>query len=606
MSLTVSLRTALSGLQINQAAITTTSNNVANANTEGYTRKEVEPTARTIIGQGAGVELGALRRSVDDRLVREIREGAAMLGTLDVKGTYLQRIQDLFGKPADNSSLANRLDALGAAMANLSVTPESESERINLINEAERVAQQLRDMSAEVQDLRLEADQDIARAVEVINDQLESVARLNNEISQLKGLGQPTVELEDQRDNAIDTISQYMEINYFERGTGEVVVYTPDGTILADNAAKSLSHDAASTMGPLVTYAGGSIDGIDVGSLDLTPLLDEGEIAGLIQLRDTDLPNLQAELDRMTQMLRDQVNAIHNRGSGLPAANTLTGQRAFAAPATDQITLTADVRFSIVDADGVVQAAHTLTAGTYSINALTTDVTTGLGGAGTLSLTADGTVQFDAANAAHGVALADFGAVGDQDITFDDGTPTAFADTGLSHFLGLNDFFTTGDTVFDADSSVVQTGIAATLQVRSDIVTSPQLISRGQLSTAAAAGETGIGNGDNRIATELAEMFDAEISVPAAGNLALTRTTLAGYGADILSNAAMEASAVEDNKAFREALSQELDYRRSAVSGVNIDEEMAKLVLYQNAYTASARVIDTARRMFETLEGIMR
>jgi flagellar hook-associated protein 1 FlgK len=606
MSLGLSLQTALSGLQINQAALSTTSNNVANANTPGYTRKQVEPVTRTLVGKGVGVELGALSRAVDERLIREIREANSTLGTVSVKGSYLDRIQDLFGKPADNSSLANRLDQLGAAMANLSVTPESETERLNLINEAQRVSQQLRDMSSEMQDLRLEADQEIAQAVSVINEQLQAIARLNGEISQLQGMNQPTAELEDQRDRAIDKISQYMEISYFTRTTGETVLYTADGTVLADNVAKSLSHNAASTMGPLVTYGGGGIDSIDVGTVDLTPLLQEGELAGLIQLRDTELPNMQSELDRMTQMLRDQVNAIHNRGTGLPASNTLTGQRAFAAPATDSVTLTADVQFSVIDGDGVVQATHTLAAGTYSINALMADVNGGLGGAATMSITAEGTVEFDAANAAHGVALADTGDIGDQDITFDDGTPTAYADTGLSHFLGLNDFFTTGSTVFDPNPATLQTGVAQTLQVRSDIAARPELISRGQLSTTAAVGEVGIGAGDNRVITQLAEMFDNELEVPAAGSLSVSRTTLSGYGADILSNAAIKADVTADNKAFRETLSQELDYRRSSVSGVNIDEEMANLVLYQNAYTASARVMDTTRQMFETLEALLR
>ncbi len=593
MSLTVSLRTALSGLQINQAAMTTTSNNVANANTPGYSRKMVEPSSRTVAGQGVGVELGSLRRAVDERLVREIREANAMLGSFDVKGTYLDRVQDLFGKPADNSSIANRIDSLGAAVASLSVTPESETDRIAMINAAEIVAQQLNDMSDALQDLRLEADAEIARSVDVINEQLQNIVRLNAEISQMTGLGQPTVELEDQRDRAIDTISEHMEINYFKRGTGEIVVYTPDGTVLADNAAKTLTHNAAAAIGPGVTYGSG-IDGIDVGSVDLTPMLENGRIAGLIDMRDSELPGLQAELDRMTELLRDQVNGLHNQGSGLPPANSLSGQRSFADITVDNIVVGQPVRFSVVDSEGVTVSTAQLPADTYSAEEVRDWINANLAGA-TATVSNGNGLEITATGAANGIAIADSP---NQSVT--DGTVTT---QSLSHYFGLNDFFVTpGNVTGDAI-----TGLSQMLQVRGDIASNPQLISRGRLDVnAAAPGDTALSAGDNTVITALAEKFDEELLVQPAGNLPLTRTTLSGYGADILSNASMEANAASANKSFQENLSQEMAYRRSAVSGVNIDEEMGNLVLYQNAYSASARVLDTARRMFETLESIMR
>ena len=68
----------------------------------------------------------------------------------------------------------------------------------------------------------------------------------------------------------------------------------------------------------------------------------------------------------------------------------------------------------------------------------------------------------------------------------------------------------------------------------------------------------------------------------------------------------MEANSATTQQSFQRTLNAEMEYRRSAVSGVNIDEEMANLVLYQNAYSASARVIDVARQMFDTLDGIVR
>lgn len=593
MSLTISLMTALSGLQLNQAAMTSTSNNVANANTPGYTRKSVEPTARVVSGVGAGVQLGELRRSVDERLIREIREANAMLGTYDIKGGYLDRVQNLFGKPADNSSIANRIDQLGAAVAGLSTTPESATERINMINEAQKVAQQLNDMSEAIQEMRLDADVEISQAIGVINEQLEAIARLNGEISQVKAMGQPAVELEDQRDIAIDTISQYMEINYFQRSTGEIVVYTPEGTILADSVAQTLTRNPAAVMSPTVTYGAG-IDGINIGPIDLTNRIDEGRIAGLVAMRDTELPEMQAELDRLTEQLRDQLNAIHNQGSGHPAANTLNGQRTFADITVDNIVVDEPVRFSVVDADGVTVNTALMPADTYSAEEVQDWVNANLPGA-TATVSNGNGLQITATNPDHGIAMVDSP---NQSVT--DGTVTV---ESLSHYFGLNDFFVTpGNVTGDAT-----TGISQMLEVRSDIVDEPHLISRGRLDiNATAAGDVAIAAGDNAIITALAEKFDEELPIQAAGGLPLSRTTLAGYGADILANAAMEANSATTQQSFQRTLNAEMEFRRSAVSGVNIDEEMANLVLYQNAYSASARVIDVARQMFDTLDGIVR
>lgn len=593
MSLTLSLKTALSGLQLSQAAMSATSNNVSNANTPGYTRKSVEPIARTVAGAGAGVQLGELRRSVDERLIREVREANAMLGTYTIKAGYMDRVQNLFGKPGDNSSIANRIDEFAAAVAGLSSTPESATERINMINEAQKVAQQLNDMSEAVQRMRLDADAEINQAVGVINEQLETIVRLNAEIAQIKGQGQPAVELEDERDNALDTISEYMEINYFQRSTGEIVVYTPEGTVLADSVAKTFTYNPAAVMSPTISYGAG-ISGINAGAIDLTDRIEEGRLAGLIAMRDTELPELQAELDRLTEQLRDQINAIHNQGTGNPAANTLNGQRTFGDITVDNIVVDEPVRFTVVDADGRTVTSALMPADTYSAEEVQDWVNANLPGA-TATVSNGNGLQITATDPTHGIALVD-----SPNQSISDGTVTV---ESLSHYFGLNDFFVTnGNVTGDAI-----TGISQILEVRSDIASDPHLISRGRLDiNAATAGDIAIAAGDNSIITALAEKFDEELLIPASGGLPQSRTTLSGYGADILANAAMEASSASTKQSFQNTLSQEMEFRRSGVSGVNVDEEMANLILYQNAYSASARVIDVARQMFDTLESIMR
>ena len=88
--------------------------------------------------------------------------------------------------------------------------------------------------------------------------------------------------------------------------------------------------------------------------------------------------------------------------------------------------------------------------------------------------------------------------------------------------------------------------------------------------------------------------------------MALLPTTLAGYGAEILSANSVAAAVVQNDLAFRDTLSQEIAFRSQSISGVNLDEEMSNLVLYQNTYTATARIITVIQDLFDVLQGILR
>ncbi len=94
MSLTLALNSALSGLSTAQAGLNVISSNIANVNTEGYTRKVFEPTSRVLAGLGVGVELGDITNRVDQNLLRDVRQERSKFGQLDTKMNYFKRIQD--------------------------------------------------------------------------------------------------------------------------------------------------------------------------------------------------------------------------------------------------------------------------------------------------------------------------------------------------------------------------------------------------------------------------------------------------------------------------------------------------------------------------------
>ena len=409
----------------------------------------------------------------------------------------------------------------------------------------------------------------------------------------------PVGDLQDKRDLALATISELMDVDSFIRATGEMVVFTTDGTVLVDSAAATLVHDPASSLGPTVSYPGG-IGGIDVNGADITSSINGGKIAGLIEVRDTLLPDLQAEIDLLSETLRDVINELHNQGSGLQPANSLTGTRSFADPTTDTISFTSDVRIAVVDDTGAIAAIYDLPAGSYTIQAIETAIDTNLAGFATASTAADGPLTITASTAGYGIAVVDLAA---NTVTDIDAVTTY---NGFSNYFGLNDLFvTTGNSPGDAN-----TGISAIIEVRSDILANASLISRGALdagtgANAPAVGDVAISPGDASVAQLMADKFLEQLSFVAAGDLGQKTTTLGGYGTEIISANSIQAAAAQSDLEFRRTLHQQLTYRLQSDSGVNVDEELANMVVYQHLYNASARVIATTQELFDILSNLV-
>ncbi len=597
MSLSIALQNALSGLQANEAMIQVIANNVTNANVEGYTRKIAHATSLTLAGEGRGVELGNLNRVVDERLLADLRTTLSARGDARAQDFYYGRILDQFGTLANDAALGATITDLATAMQGLSVSPDSSAHRNEVVSAAVALATQLNDMSQQIQTLRFDADRDISAKISLINTELQKIADLNASIGSSQALGESTSTLEDHRDQALANISELIDIRFFKRTSGEIVVTLPDGRVLADKVPHLLSHTPAGALTADITYAGGGIGPIMSGPNDITLAIKSGEIGGIIQARDTILPNLQAQIDTLTEMLRDQMNALHNAGTSRPPPNTLTGTRNFALPASDTITFSAAVRIAVVDASGNFVASFDLAAGSYTVEAIETQIDTKLSGFATASTSIDGPLSISATKSGNGIAIVDLAS---QTVTQTDGKTFS----GFSSYFGLNDLFVTPGRV-QGDSN---SNIAALIQVRSDIVSDPARLARGTLiSTTASlpkAGDLAVALGDASIIQSLADKFLDDLQFAATGGLPFTATTLASYASEILSTTAISAASAEKTALFKDTLFQELSFRSDSISGVNIDEELRNMVLYENAYAATARVIQVVDELFDILLGI--
>ena len=356
--ITQALRSAQSGLLANQTALNIVSQNVANVNTPGYSRKIIQQQSVVLAGQGAGVSIADFTRVVDSGLLKSIRQELGELNNVSVQEGYFQRLQETFGTPGDNTSISHILEEFKEAAELLAVSPDRILEQSELVRQAQAAVEKLAAMSRTIQDLRLQADQQIAAVVSEMNQLTADIDQLNDDIIRFGSTGNDTTDLEDQRDNKIDRLAELVDIRFFSRNDGDVVVFTSSGLTLVDTIPPTITHESAAAMSSTSTVASGQIDGIYVGERlainDLTTQARGGQLAGLIDMRDDVLPNLQAQLDELAAQLRDQINLVHNRGTAFPGHQELTGQRIFTLPQEQTISLggTDDVAIVMMDADG--------------------------------------------------------------------------------------------------------------------------------------------------------------------------------------------------------------------------------------------------------------
>ena len=226
MSINLALQTALTGIQSSQLALQVNANNIANVNTEGFSRKQVVLSPRRLDELGAGVDIIDITRTVNQFLVNQVRDQGGKLAAISAREEFLTQIQGFLGTPDSNDTFASGLTGMSNNFETLALAPESDAARFSAVNDARKLMSQFTQLAAGIQTLRAEADQSITTAVNTINEQLEFVNNLNVKIAQAVATNEPDGELRDQRDVAIGKIAELLNIRTFESGSGKVSIFT--------------------------------------------------------------------------------------------------------------------------------------------------------------------------------------------------------------------------------------------------------------------------------------------------------------------------------------------------------------------------------------------
>ncbi len=309
------LDAALSGLRVAQKQLDVISNNVSNVSTPGYSRKIMPQETSVIMGQSAGVRSSAVIRSVDMYLQRDVWTQVSATEYLGVQTSYLNSIQEFHGASNKELSVAAEIARLRDSFSELSNQPDNALQLAETVTKASAVANKLNDFSSLLTQMRNDAQDAVRASVDTANSLLQQVANLNKEIKSNLALGRTTAALEDQRDAAIKNLSSEIEISFFTRGDGVLVVQTKQGQQLADETATPLFFKSA-PVNPTSYYpesAGGIYVGgdpaVNVTAFDITATGVGGKIGAHLAMRDSTLPQYQAQLDEVAHKLALRMDA---------------------------------------------------------------------------------------------------------------------------------------------------------------------------------------------------------------------------------------------------------------------------------------------------------
>ncbi|HXI87377.1 MAG TPA: flagellar hook-associated protein FlgK, partial [Parvularculaceae bacterium] len=303
MTITSAMANATSGLSAAGKRADVVSNNIANASTPGYARREISVSEQILNGGGAGVSVDGVVRAQDAALTREKRSAAGVEARDEAIASAQQLLDKALGSPDDSFSLFNQYQGLETALRNLGETPESLSGQAATLDAAKSLAATFNQLAKKTQTAREDADATIAREVDQANAALKQIETLNAAISRSAIDGGDASALEDQRKSLIDQVSQLIPVREVPREDGRVDLITNEGVFLLSGSAKTISFAKAGVVTPDLSLAAGTLSGLSVGGVDITPggtgafAVKQGAIAGAFAVRDEVLPDFQAKID---------------------------------------------------------------------------------------------------------------------------------------------------------------------------------------------------------------------------------------------------------------------------------------------------------------------
>ncbi len=318
--LNAALNSGRTSLQTNQKAIEITGLNVANVNTEGYSRQtpHLTPYPALAFGDyfiGTGVTVGSIQRSHDVFLAGQIKEKSMEAGLENSMLYPLAELERVIG--IDEGSLSDEFDQFFDAWRQLSTNPGGEVERQAVLQRGELIGRAFSNIYRETQQSVKNINSTITSKIDGVNLALEEVAQLNTRISALEMSGQDANSDRDRRDVLLKSLAASIGATTFETSTGAASVQLPNGMPLVEMGnANQISAVFSGTDVNLELSFGDTTLSLDRNALG-------GEFRGLYEVRDVMIPDVVNRLDQLAYSFATEVNAMHAAGTGLDGSTGL-------------------------------------------------------------------------------------------------------------------------------------------------------------------------------------------------------------------------------------------------------------------------------------------
>jgi len=558
MSLFGAIQQSASGLQASQVGLQVVGNNIANANTPGYIRQRMEtvPSIATRAGGlllGHGVRVTGVTQMIDKALAERMFAASTAAAGGETLDRAYNRLEQLVGS-IDGGGLSGKLSTFNNALSDLTTQPADRSLRDFVVMQGDSLAKSIRSVQSQAIDAQNEFDADLGGVAENINSQLQRIARLNVQISTIEGgrtLGSDATGLREQRYTAIEELSKYVDVNLQEQSTGSISVFNGGDYLVAEGIAREV----------VATYSP-DVDGLQVRIKQTdAPLSGAGGILGAaVTARSEIFGGFLKDLDKLASGLIMAMNEIHSQGQGRIGFTDVLGTNVgkTGIPLKDAglpvMPTNGTFQISVLDDTGAVtsktniavRALNQLGDSTFDSVARDINAIDGL----TASITSDGRLQI----------------IADPQVSFTFGEDT-------SSFLsaaGINTFFT--------GSGASDIAVNKTVRDNSDLL---------------AISKSGIGQ-DTDVLTQLVGLIDRPTPLLDGNSV---RNILDANTASLAQQINLQKSLT----AGANDLYSTLQTQHLGITGVNIDEESLKLITYNRAFQASARVISTASEMLDLL-----
>ena len=620
MSLGSALANAMSGLRANQAALSVVSSNIANAQTPGYVAQSINQVEVTTGDTGSSVMVTGVNRQLNQFVQTQLRTEMSGGAYADQMASVLTQLQTAYGTPGNAGSLETAYSNFTTGLQSLSTTSGSSSAQISTVTAAQALAQQLNATTQGIQTLRTNAEQDINISVGQANAAMTQIAKINTQLQGMNATDPTAVTLMDQRDMAIDQLSQLMDVRVSNNGNNQTSVYTSNGVELVGAQASTMSFNSQGTLNansqwtsnPATSSAGTiTVKLANGASIDMiaTNSIKSGQIAADLTLRDKTLVQAQAQVDQMAATMASALSDKTTAGTAAPAA--LAPQAGFDLGVSNVLP---GNTINLTYTDSATNTKHNVTiVRVDDPTALPLSNTGGNPNNPTIGINFSGGMAsvVSQLNSALGAANLQFSNPSGSTLrVVDSGTNAATVNaasvtttvSSLASGSPQLPVFTDGNLLYTGTitgTGSQQTGLAGRITVNSALLADPSKLTVYSTSPPTNAGDTTRPDFLYQQLTTGTFTYSPQTGLGTAASP--FKGTLSGFMQQFISQQSNASTAATQLQQGQDVVVNALQQKFKSASGVSIDSEMSNLISLQNIYAANAHLMSVVQTMMTSL-----